>query len=281
MTKRSQQRWFVTGASSGFGKEIVRAVVAQGGQVFATARNPADLADLVQQGEGGVFAHALDVTDPDAIKAAVKAAHSAMGGIDVLVNNAGYGMIDSIEESDEAALRTMFEVNFFGLANLTRAVLPGMRGQRRGWVINISSIGGRTTVPGGGYYSATKYAVEALSDALRRETAHLGIGVTVIEPGAFRTDFAGRSLVVGPPGAMDYAESVGTMKAALKAYDGKQPGDPARAAAAIVAAVDSDTPPHILVLGKAAVDIIADVLKTQTAELEQWRDLSVSTDFPE
>jgi NADP-dependent 3-hydroxy acid dehydrogenase YdfG len=279
MADRSQQVWFITGASAGFGREITKAVLAAGGRVFATARHPADLADLAAGADGRLIAHSLDVTKRDEIHAAVAAANAAFGGIDVLVNNAGYGLIASVEEAHEADYARMFAVNLYGPLDLIRAILPGMRAQRRGWIVNISSIAGRTSVPGGAFYSASKYALEGLSDGLRMEVEPLGIGVTVVEPGAFRTDFAGRSLVIGPPGHPDYAATVGRFAEILPSYDGKQPGDPAKAAAAILAALDHDKPPRQLLLGSDALGSIEPIVQAQREEIDRWRTLSLGTDF--
>lgn len=279
MTDRSQQVWFITGASAGFGREIAKAVLAAGGRVFATARNPNDLADLAAGSGGRLVAHSLDVTNRDDVRDAVAAAEATFGEIDVLVNNAGYGLIASVEEANEADYTRMFAVNLYGPLDLIRAVLPGMRARRRGWIVNISSIAGRTSIPGGAFYSASKYALEGLSEGLRMEVEPLGIGVTVVEPGAFRTDFAGRSLVVSKLGHPDYAATVGRFAEMLPTYDGKQPGDPSRAAAAILAALDHDSPPRQLLLGSDAVKSVEPIVQAQREEIERWRALSQGTDF--
>ena len=278
MTNRSQQCWFITGASAGFGREIATQILAAGGSVFVTARDPATLADLVALGGDRAPAHALDVTDPSQIAAAVKACEARFGGIDVLVNNAGYGFIDSIEDADEARVRYQFEVNFFGLANVIRAALPGMRARRHGWIINFSSMAGRMAMPGGGWYSASKYAVEGLSESLCAELAPLGIGVTVVEPGAFRTEFAGRSIVLGANTNPDYATTAGATISHVGSWHGAQRGDPVKAMAALITAIDSDAPPRQLLLGPDAYEYVGGALHAQLAEIEKWRDLTNGTD---
>ncbi len=279
--KRSEQVWFITGASSGLGREIAQAVLEKGGRVVATARNPGDLDQIVAQGAGNAIALALDVTDPEQISAAVQAAEDHFGSIDVLVNNAGYGYLHGVEEADEQAVRRMFDVNFFGLANATRAVLPGMRARRRGWIVNISSMVGRVAMACSGYYSATKFAVEGLSMSLRAEVEPLGIGVTSIQPGPIRTDFAGRSLVTGETWADDYDATVGVGIRFSKDLDGQQKGDPVLCARAIVDAVDAPNPPHQLVLGQMSCDLISAELEKEQAELAQWRETGLHTDFRE
>jgi len=279
--KRSEQVWLITGASSGLGREIAQAVLEKGGRVVATARNPGDLDQIVAQGAGNAIALALDVTNPEQISVAVQAAEDHFGSIDVLVNNAGYGYLHGVEEADEQAVRRMFDVNFFGLANATRAVLPGMRARRRGWIVNISSMVGRVAMACSGYYSATKFAVEGLSMSLRAEVEPLGIGVTSIQPGPIRTDFAGRSLVTGESWADDYDATVGVGIRFSKDLDGQQKGDPVLCARAIVDAVDAPNPPHQLVLGQMSCDMISTELEKEQAELAQWRETGLHTDFRE
>lgn len=280
MTKRVEQCWFITGASAGFGREIARQVLAGGGRVFVTARDPSTLADIVALGGDRAAAHVLDVTVPEQVKAAVAACEARFGGIDVLVNNAGYGFVDSIEDADEAKIRRQFEVNFFGLAAVTRAALPGMRARGSGWIVNLSSMAGRVAVAGGGWYSATKYAVEALSESLRAEVEPLGIGVTVVEPGAFRTEFAGRSIELGANRNPAYTATAGATINWLAAADGTQPGDPAKGIAALIAALDSPQPPRQLLLGSDAHGFVSATLKAQLEEIAHWQPVSVSTDYP-
>lgn len=279
--KRSEQVWLVTGASSGLGRDVALSVLKHGGKVIATARNIDDLGDLVANSGGRAIALPLDVVKADQIKAAVAEGERRFGAIDVLVNNAGFGYLHSVEEADEQAVRHMFDVNFFGAANVTRAVLPGMRARRRGWIVNISSMVGRFAVPCSAYYAASKYAVEGLSMALREEVEPLGIGVTSVQPGPVRTDFSGRSLQTGESWADDYDATVGVTIRDTKASNGVQRGDPVRCADAIVAAVDSDAPPRQLALGHLAWDLISQEIDAQRAELGKWRELGVLTDYPD
>jgi NADP-dependent 3-hydroxy acid dehydrogenase YdfG len=276
---RSQQRWLITGTSSGFGREIALAVLKAGGSVLATARRPDSVADLVTQWPDQCITHKLNVTDANQIADAIQFGTERLGGIDVLVNNAGYGMLDSVEEADDAAIRQMLEVNFFAAANMIRAVLPGMRSQRRGWIVNISSSGGRLSAPGLGYYSAAKHAIEGLSKALRSEVERLGIGVTVVEPGSFRTGFAGDALETRDRQVADYAETVGFVVGRVKGSKGEQAGDPVKAASAIVAALDADAPPRQLLLGSDAVKGVRMELAAEMAELERWAELGMQTAF--
>lgn len=270
--------WLITGCSTGFGRELVKAVRAHGHHVVATARDLASLDDFAA--DPAILVQVLDVTKPAQIAAAVQAAEARFGRIDVLVNNAGYGYLSAVEEGEDDEIRAMFEANVFGLAAMTKAVLPGMRARRSGHVINISSMGGLIGFPGIGYYNATKFAVEGLSEALAKETAPLGIKVTVVEPGPFRTDWAGRSLKVPKTAIADYADTAGARRGAIQGYSGQQPGDPVRAAQAIIAAVEAQNPPLHLLLGKVALDAVAAKLAAFTDELGQWRDLSLSADFP-
>lgn len=276
---RSQQRWLVTGASSGFGREIARAVLEAGGSVLATARRPEAVADLASAFPGRCVVQRLDVTDRAEAAEAVAAGIERLGGIDILVNNAGYGLLDSVEEADEAAIRHLFEVNFFGVANMVRAALPSMRAQRRGWIVNISSSGGRLSAPSLGYYSAAKHAVEGLSKALRAEVGNLGIGVTVVEPGSFRTAFAGSAMETRDRWAPDYADTVGFIVGRVKANEGQEPSDPAKAASAILTALDADEPPRQLLLGPDAVKGVRAQVEGELAEIDRWVGLGEATLF--
>ncbi len=279
MKPRSQQRWLITGSSSGFGREIALAVLKAGGSVLATARRPESVADLVAQWPDRCVSHRLDVTDSAQIADAIQIGSDRLGGIDVLVNNAGYGMLDSVEEADDAAIRHMFEVNFFAAVNMIRATLPGMRAQRRGWIVNISSSGGRLSAPGLGYYSAAKHAIEGLSKALRGEVTGLGIGVTVVEPGSFRTAFGGDALKTRDQQAADYAETVGVVVGRVKGSKGQQTGDPVKAARTIVDALDANAPPRQLLLGPDAVNGVRMELTAEMAEMDQWATLGMQTSF--
>ena len=232
--------WFVTGCSTGMGRDIALAALAQGYRVVLTARNPDTLAEIHERFPERSAVARLDVTDRAQIESAVRHANQAFGRIDVLVNNAGYGYLSAIEEGDEAEVRAMFETNFWGLLAVTRAVLPQMRERRSGQIINNSSQAGLMSYPGTAYYSTSKFAVEALSEGLSRELAPFGIKVTAIEAGAVRTDWAGRSMKRNPTRLADYAEVVGARAQLIADMDGKQPGDPERAAAAIVALAECD-----------------------------------------
>ena len=280
MTNNLSPVWFITGCSTGFGRALAEAVLANGGRAVVTARTSAQVADLIagRQGQGLVLA--LDVTQSAQITAAVQAATARFGTIDVLVNNAGYGYMAPVEEGEDAALRTMFDTNVFGLAALTRAVLPGMRAQRRGTIVNISSVGGFIGQPGSGYYAATKHAVEGLSDALAKEVGPLGIAVCCVEPGPFRTDFAGRSLKPTLSACPDYEATVNARLRTLTAQSGTQPGDPARAAAAIIAAVQSGRPPRHLVLGAIGWQNVRNKLTETLQELDTWKQTALDADFP-
>jgi len=270
--------WFITGCSTGFGRALVEAVLAHGHRVVATARSPASLSSFADEPRCLILG--LDVTRPEQVDQAVAAAQAHFGHIDALVNNAGYGYLSAIEEGEEHEIRALFEANVFGLAQVTRAVLPGMRARRRGHVINISSMGGLVGFPGVGYYNASKFAVEGLSEALAREVAPLGIRVTVVEPGPFRTDWAGRSLKVPKSPIAEYAETAGARRAAIQGYSGTQPGDPERAARAIITAFEAAEPPLHLLLGRPAYDIVIAKLTQMATEIEAWRDLTLGADYP-
>jgi len=272
--------WFITGCSTGFGRSLAEAVLARGWRAVVTARDAARVADLVAgSGERGL-ALSLDVTDAAQVAAAVDAARQRFGRIDVLVNNAGYGYQSTVEEGDDAEIRAQFEANVFGLFALTRAVLPAMRAQRSGHVINITSVAGLVGFPGSGYYAASKHAVEGFTDALAAEGAPIGISATCVEPGPFRTDWAGRSLKQTPVRIDAYADTAGARLDQTKGYSGTQPGDPARAAAAMIALAEEATPPRHMVLGKFGMDAVTGRLEERLAEIEGRRAASLATDFP-
>jgi NAD(P)-dependent dehydrogenase (short-subunit alcohol dehydrogenase family) len=237
--------WLITGCSTGFGREFVRAALAHGFRVVATARDPKKLDGLIGAHEGKAIALPLDVTNAAQIKHAVSEAERVFGRIDVLVNNAGYGYLAAVEEGEENDIRAMFETNFFGLASMIREVLPGMRARRQGQIVNISSVGGIIGFPGSGYYAATKFAVEGLSDSLAQEVEPLGIRVLAVEPGPFRTDWAGRSLKQSPNFISDYETSAGKRRRDTAGNSGTQPGDPAAAVEAVISAVQSPARPGI------------------------------------
>ena len=271
--------WLITGCSTGFGRALATILIERGEHVFATARKPEQLADLVA-GRDNATALKLDVTSDDDVTAAVAAAEAA-GGIDVLVNNAGYGYLTAFEEGDEAGYRAQFEANIFGLIAVTKAVLPGMRENGSGHIVNIASIGGLVGNPASSYYAATKFGVVGLSEALSKEVGVLGIKVTVVEPGPFRTDWAGRSLQSSGKRIEAYAATVHQRLDQVSGYSGQQPGDPVRGAEAIIAAVDSDSPPLHLVLGAFAVSVARKKIETLSAEIDAWEALPLSADFPD
>ena len=277
----SDRVWFITGCSTGFGRELAKMALDRGYRCVVTARDPAKAEDIAKDKGDRALVLELDVTDQVQIHAAVTSAVERFGRIDVLVNNAGIGYFGSVEESDEEEFRRMFEINFFGLSSMTRAVLPVMRKQRSGHVVNISSIGGLRSFPALAYYNATKYAVEGFSESLALEVAPLGIKVTIVEPSGFRTDWAGRSASETRSGIADYADTAWKNIQNLRASSGKQPGDPVRAAAAIIDAVESPNPPLRLLLGKAALKgarIKLDILKR---DFDAWEQTTVNADTPE
>jgi NAD(P)-dependent dehydrogenase (short-subunit alcohol dehydrogenase family) len=273
--------WFITGCSTGLGRALAERVLEQGHRCVVTARDVAQVNAIAARWPQLSLAVALDVTDPSQVDAAVKEALRAFGRIDVLVNNAGYGYLAAIEEGDDDAVRAMFDTNFFALARLTRRVLPVMRSQGSGHIINISSVGGLIGNPGSGYYCASKFAVEGLSEALAKEVGALGIRVTAVEPGPFRTDWAGRSLkqVASPIDA--YARTSGARRAQVAGNSGKQAGDPLRAAEAIIKLVASPHPPVHLLLGKSAYDRYSDKLGDMSRMVEEWKPVTLSADFPD
>src|SRR5690242_4887341 len=234
--------WFITGSSSGLGRDLARAVLGAGYNAVVTARNAESLSDLTEAYPDTALPVALDVTDSGQVAAAVREGEERFGGIDVLVNNAGYGYRAAVEEGDEADVATLFATNLFGPVTLIKAVLPDMRARRSGTIVNISSIGARICPPGSGYYAATKAALEAVTNSLRKELQPLGIRALSVEPGGFRTDFAGRSLAQSAEAIADYAETAGKRRKENDTAHGNQPGDPAKAAAAIITAVDSPEP---------------------------------------
>jgi NAD(P)-dependent dehydrogenase (short-subunit alcohol dehydrogenase family) len=272
--------WLITGCSTGFGRALSKAVIAKGDKVAVTARKVEDVKDIVEGNETNAIALTLDVTKQADIDAAVKATLQKFGRIDVLVNNAGIGYFGAVEESEDEQVRRMFDINVFGLGNMTKAVLPTMRAQKSGHVVNISSIGGLRSFPAVGYYNATKYAVDGLSEALAKEVAPLGIKVTIICPSGFRTDWAGRSADNSSIEIEDYATTAALNKDTIRSYSGNQPGDPAKAALAIVKAVESENPPLRLLLGEAAYKGAKAKLLELEKDFEEWKDTSIGADFP-
>jgi NAD(P)-dependent dehydrogenase (short-subunit alcohol dehydrogenase family) len=272
--------WFVTGCSSGLGRALAAAVLDRGWRAVVTARRPGTLSDLITGAEDRALALALDVTDPDEVTTAVEQAEAAFGRIDVLVNNAGYGYLAAVEEGEDREVRALFDTNVFGLIDLTRAVLPGMRARRSGHVVNVSSLGGLAAFGATGYYHATKFAVEGISESLAAEVAPLGIGVTIVEPAAFRTNWSGPSMRHSATHIDDYVDTAGARRAATTATFGRQPGDPERAAEAVITAVGSENPPLRLLLGKAAYDVATTRLDTLRANFDAWRETTVGADYP-
>jgi NAD(P)-dependent dehydrogenase (short-subunit alcohol dehydrogenase family) len=273
--------WFITGASTGFGRLLAEDVLKSGGKVIATARNRSQIADLEQQFPKNAKALALDVTDAGQIDSAVTQAFAQFGQVDVLVNNAGYGLAGSIEEATEEEFRPVFETNVFGLIRVTRAFLPYLRKQRSGHILNLSSIGGLIGSPGWGYYNASKFAVEGFSEALAAELAPLGIHVTVIEPGPFRTDFLGRSGVEAKARIADYDATAGKTREYFHTQAGKQPGDPSRVVQAMIQIVESPNPPLHLILGAIAFKRFREKLEKWNQEIAGWEQVTLGADFQE
>ena len=273
--------WFITGCSTGFGRELAKQLLENDYRVVVTARNADKVEDLVEINADNALAINLDVTDKAQVAHAVAKAVEHFGKIDVLVNNAGFGYFGAIEESEEAEVRAMFEANFWGLAEMTRAVLPKMRENKSGTIVNISSIGGLVGNPGVGYYNATKFAVNGFSEALAKEVAPLGIKIVTVEPSGFRTDWAGRSANEATNTIADYAETAGANKDTIRGYSGNQPGDPVRAAKAIIQAVESENPPLNLLLGKAALRGARTKLETLKKDFDAWAEITEGADFPE
>jgi NAD(P)-dependent dehydrogenase (short-subunit alcohol dehydrogenase family) len=274
------QVWFITGCSSGFGREFAKAALGHGFRVAMTARDAACLAPLVVGHEADAIALPLDVTDAKQIAAAVAQAEERFGRIDVLVNNAGYGYMAAVEEGEDKDIRALFDTNFFGLAAVTRAVLPGMRARRAGTIVNIASIGGIVGFPGSAYYVASKFAVEGLSESLALEVEPLGLHVMLVEPGPFRTDWAGRSLKLSSVEIADYAATAGKRRREIIEYSGRQPGDPARAARAVIEAVTSPAPPHHLVLGRRGIENAERQLRSMLDEIALWKPTGMAADYP-
>lgn len=269
--------WLITGISRGFGRSLAEALTARGDIVIGTTRTgTADVA----KGKGRLQVLALDVTDAQAVRKTVSAAFQLHGRIDVIVNNAGYGLLSSVEEATDEEIEHVFAVNFHGTRRVIQAALPHLRAQRSGHIVNITSMAGVAPNPGSGYYAAAKMAVEGLSQSLAREVAPLGIRVTLVEPSAFRTDFLSEHSIrrrVSKVG--DYAATAGAAHERLAAMAGKQPGDPERAAAAIIQAVDSPHPPLHLVLGSDAYHRTRQMLDAFSAEIEAWKTVAIGADY--
>jgi NAD(P)-dependent dehydrogenase (short-subunit alcohol dehydrogenase family) len=272
--------WLITGCSTGLGHALAQLTIARGWPTVVTARDASRIAGLVKGAEKNAIAIDLDVTQADQVREAVATAEEKFGRIDVLVNNAGYGYQSTVEEGEEAEIRAQFETNVFGLFALTRAVLPGMRRRRSGHIINITSVAGLVGFPGSGYYAASKHAIEGWSDSLRAEVQPIGIGVTCVEPGPFRTDWAGRSLKQTPSKIAEYADTAGKRLAAAKEGSGRQAGDPVRAGEAMIALAANPNPPRHLVLGAFGFDAVLQRLRRRVEEIESQREVSLAADFP-
>ena len=270
--------WLVTGSSRGFGRALCEAILDAGDNLLATARDPTQLTGLGDGRPGRLVTAPLDVTDETQAQDAVAAAVAEFGSLDILVNNAGYGDIGSVEDTPLASYRRQIETNLFGTIIMTKAAIPTMREQRRGHIVQFSSVGGRRGAPGRSAYSAAKWGVEGFSEVLAGEMALIGVRVTIVEPGGFRTDFAGSSTAI-ESGRPEYDAIVGAAARMQHAYNGNQPGDPRRGAKAVLDIVNAENPPLRLPLGKDAVGAIEASDRARLEELDRWRALSCSTDF--
>jgi len=273
-------RWLITGCSTGIGREIARAALEAGHSVAVTARNVDAVADFVDQFGDRALALPLDVTDHDQITAAVGSVEKTFGGIDVLVNNAGYGYMAAVEEGEDAEVRKLFDTNYFGVVDTLKAVLPAMRARRSGHVINISSMTGLVANPPNAYYSSTKFALEALTEALAKEVGPLGIKVTAIEPGAFRTDWAARSMQESSTPIGDYDDNVGARKTLIKQFADHLPGDPRKVAEAVLMVAGLDEPPLRLLLGRDVLAAVREKIADLTASIDHWESVTKNVNFP-
>lgn len=273
--------WLITGCSTGLGRALAKAVLEKGHNAVVTARDTATLQDLTTEFPTTALAVGLDVTDATQVANAVKTAEDRFGDVDVLVNNAGYGYRAAVEEGDDEDVRALFDTNVFGPVSMIKAVLPGMRARRSGAIVNISSIGARICPPGSGYYAASKAALEGISGSMQKELAPLGISVTAVEPGGFRTDFAGRSLTQSAEAINDYADTAGKRRKENDTVHGTQPGDPDKAAQVIIDAVEAEETPAFLLLGADALYAYDAVEEAMRAEVERWRERSGSTGYTE
>lgn len=281
MNSSSTPVWLITGCSTGLGRALAERVLEHGHRAVVTARNVEQVRDIVDAYSDAALACALDVNDAARVDAVLKQAEQRFSGIDVLVNNAGYGYLAAVEEGDDEDIRDMFETNFFSSAALMRKVIPGMRARGSGHIVNISSVGGLVGAASSGYYNATKFALEGLSEALAQEVRPLGIRVTVIEPGPFRTDWAGRSLKTARNPIAAYADTAGARRKQIAGYSGKQAGDPVRAADIIIKVVEADDPPHNLVLGKNGLERVRAKLSALMQSIDDWEDVTLSADYPD
>jgi NAD(P)-dependent dehydrogenase (short-subunit alcohol dehydrogenase family) len=281
MMNRDNPVWLITGCSTGFGRELANAVLERGWRAVVTARDPSKVQDIVEGREDRAIVLPLDVQNREQINNAVEQTMQRFGRIDALVNNAGYGYLAAIEEGEDDVVRDMFETNVFGLVDMTKAVLPVMRAQKSGIVINVSSIGGLASFAATGYYHGTKYAVEGISESLATELKPLGIDVMIVEPGPFRTNWAGPSIKSSATEIADYAATAGERRKQTAARSGNQAGDPVRAAHAIIEAATADTPPLRLLLGKTALELARKKLDMLKRDFDTWEKTTVGADFPE
>ncbi len=272
-------RWLVTGCSTGFGREIARAALERGHSVAVTARRAEAVQDFADEFGSRALAVALDVTDAGQIAAAVAAAEQAFGGVDVLVNNAGHGYLSAVEEGEDAEVRKLFDVNYFGAVDMIKAVLPAMRARGSGHIVNISSMTGLVANPPNAYYSSTKFALEAVTEALAIEVRPLGIKVTAIEPGAFRTDWASRSMKETGSPIADYAD-VAARKDLIKQFADHLPGDPRKVAEAVLMVTELDDPPLRLLLGRDVLKAMRDKIAALSASIEEWKAVTKDVNFP-
>ena len=272
-------RWLITGCSTGFGREIARAALEAGHSVVVTARRADAVQDFGDEFGDRALAVALDVTDTGQIAAAVAAADKAFGGIDVLVNNAGHGYLSAVEEGDDAEVRKLFDVNYFGAVDMIKAVLPSMRARGSGHIVNISSMTGLVANPPNAYYSSTKFALEAVTEALATEVRPLGVKVIAIEPGAFRTDWATRSMKESDTPISDYAD-VAARKDLIKQFADHLPGDPRKVAEAVLMVTELDDPPLRLLLGRDVLKAMRDKIAATTASIDEWESVTKDVNFP-
>ena len=273
-------RWLITGCSTGIGREIACAALEAGNAVVVTARRVESVTDLADEYGDRAVTVALDVTDKEQIATAVRTATDAFGGIDVLVNNAGNGYLAAIEEGEDDQVRKLFDVNYFGVVDMIKAVLPGMRARGAGHIVNISSMTGLVANPPNGYYSSTKFALEALTEALAQEVKPFGIKVTAIEPGAFRTDWAARSMWESATPISEYDDTVGSRKTMIKEFANHLPGDPRKAAEAVLMVTGLDDPPLRLLLGRDVLKAVRDKLATFSASIDEWASVTKDVEFP-
>ena len=273
-------RWLITGCSTGIGREIARAALEAGHSVVVTARRVESVADFTDEYGDLAVTVALDVTDKEQIATAVRTATDAFGGIDVLVNNAGNGYLAAIEEGEDDQVRKLFDVNYFGVVDMIKAVLPGMRARGAGHIVNISSMTGLVANPPNGYYSSTKFALEALTEALAQEVKPFGIKVTAIEPGAFRTDWAARSMWESATPISEYDDTVGSRKTMIKEFANHLPGDPRKAAEAVLMVTGLDDPPLRLLLGRDVLKAVRDKLAAFSASIDEWAPVTKDVEFP-